>query len=195
MLCHAAVCLHCDHRQGLTRDCCGSSVLWTWPIKSLRVGLRTTCSRFLSSFPLLEHTTPSTQHTHTHRAHATHTHTNTLTASQHTIHTDTHQNTHRTDRHTHNTQFTVFRRFRVMPLLKNTLEITIGVGVVVENGLPPDMRRWNGSVHRRGSHFRKNETLAVRERLIGRNMHIGHRRDSTGHHVTVKLGQQRLPSP
>ena len=28
------------------------------------------------------------------------------------------------------------------------------------------------------------ETLGVRERLLGRNMHIGHRRDSTGHHVT-----------
>ena len=32
------------------------------------------------------------------------------------------------------------------------------------------------------------ETLAVRERLIGRHMHIGHRRDSTSHHVTVRGG-------
>ena len=95
------VCLHCVHRQGLTRECYGSCFLVDVTHLMFESRLRTTCSQFLSSFALLEHTTPSTQHTHIHRAHATHTRTQHNTLAAQTKHTTTQTHSHTLNRPTH----------------------------------------------------------------------------------------------
>ena len=90
MFCNTPVCLHCVHRQGLTRDCYGSCYLVDFTHLIFDGWLRTTCSRFLPSFALPEHTTPSTHHTHTSCTCHTNTNTTLTTLSQHKPNTQQH---------------------------------------------------------------------------------------------------------